>query len=167
MSGTQEDLQEAFAGESQANRTYLAFARKAEEDGYSQVARLFRAAAASETVHALNHLQVMGGINDTLDNLQEAAEGEAAEFRNMYPKFIERAKESGNQDARDSFEYASEVEEIHHSLYEKAIEAVKQGENLPETEMFVCQGCGNTVEEEAPESCPICGAPKSMFEKVE
>ncbi len=167
MSETQDDLQEAFAGESQANRTYLAFAQKAEEDGYSQVARLFRAAAASETVHALNHLQVMGGIRDTLDNLQEAAEGEAAEFRNMYPEFIERAKESGNEDARDSFEYASEVEEIHHSLYQKAIEAVKQGEDLPETEMFVCQGCGNTVEGEAPESCPICGAPRSMFEKVE
>jgi len=167
MGVTQEDLQEAFAGESQANRTYLAFAQKAEEDGYGQVARLFRAAAASETVHALNHLQVMGGIDDTLDNLKEAAEGEAAEFKEMYPEFIERAREGGNEEARDSFEYASKVEEIHHSLYEKAIEAVQQGQDLPETEMFVCQGCGNTVEGEAPESCPICGAPKSMFEKIE
>ena len=167
MDPTDEDLKKAFAGESQANRTYLAFAQKAEEDGFPQVARLFRAAAESETVHAINHLQVMGGIKNTLENLQEAAEGEAAEFRSMYPEFIERAKENERHDARDSFDYAREVEKIHHRLYNEAIESVQQGKDLPTADLFVCQGCGNTVEGEAPQNCPICGAPKSMFKKID
>ena len=167
MSETEDDLQEAFAGESQANRKYLAFARQAEEEGYSQVAKLFRAAAQSETVHAMNHLQVMGGISDTRKNLEEAAEGESEEFREMYPDFVDRAKENNNHNARDSFEYAMEVEEIHHGMYREAIEAVEQGEDLPSTSLFVCQGCGNTVKEEPPDSCPVCGAPRSMFTEVE
>jgi len=167
MGDTDEDLQEAFAGESQANRKYLAFARQAEEEGYPQIAKLFRAAAQSETVHAMNHLQVMGGISDTLRNLNEAAEGESEEFREMYPEFIERAKENDNHNARDSFEYAMEVEEIHHGMYRETIEALEQGQDLPETSFFVCQGCGNTVRDEAPDSCPVCGAPRSMFTEIE
>lgn len=167
MSQTDENLKEAFAGESQANRKYTAFAAKADQSDYSQVARLFRAAAAAETVHALNHFEVMGGVNSTLENLKAAAEGEAEEFKEMYPGFIEQAEEEGKEAARDSFDYANQVEEIHHEMYNEAIEAVKAGEDLPETEIFVCQGCGNTVEEEAPDLCPICGAPKSMFKQID
>jgi rubrerythrin len=167
MSQTDENLKEAFAGESQANRKYTAFARKADEDGLSQVARLFRAAGESETVHALNHLHVMDGIRSTLENLKEAAGGEADEFEEMYPEFIEQAEEDGNQEARDSFDYACQVEEIHRELYNRAIEAVQGGEDLESVQMWVCQGCGNTVEGEPPETCPICGAPRSMFKNVE
>lgn len=167
MGQTDEDLKQAFAGESEANRKYVAFARQAEKDGFPQVAKLFRAAAEAETVHAINHLQVMGGIQETLKNLQEAAEGEAAEFREMYPEFVKRAQENEEHNARDSFAYAGEVEEIHHRLYTQAIEAVEEGEDLPPKELFVCQGCGNTVENAAPSSCPVCGAPQSMFHKVQ
>ncbi len=167
MAETDEDLKEAFAGESQANRLYVAFSRKADSEGFSQVARLFRAAAEAETVHALNHLQVMGGINSTLENLREAAQGEADEFREMYPEFVQRAEDAGRDKARDSFDYAQQVEEIHHRLYNRAAEAVQKEEDLPPAEMHVCQGCGNTFEGEVPDTCPICGAPKSMFKKID
>ncbi|MFP4176584.1 MAG: rubrerythrin family protein [Planctomycetota bacterium] len=167
MSKTEKDLKEAFAGESQANRKYTAFARKAEDDGLPQVARLFRAAARAETVHALNHLDVMGGVNETLDNLKEASEGEAAEFENMYPDFLKDAEDEGDDDAYTTFDYANQVEEIHHRMYNEAIEAVQNGEDLPETDLFVCKGCGNTVEGEVPDECPICGSPKSWFMKID
>jgi rubrerythrin len=167
MSQTDENLKEAFAGESQANRKYLAFAKKADTQDFSQVARLFRAAADAETVHAHNHLQVMDGIKSTLENLKVAAEGEAAEFEEMYPGFIEQAEEDGNDNARASFDYANQVEQIHHEMYNAAIEAVQKGEDLPPVDLYVCQGCGNTVEEEAPDTCPICGAPRSMFKKID
>jgi len=167
VSQTDKDLKEAFAGESQANRTYLAFAKKADKDKFPMVARLFRAAADAETVHAMNHLRVMGGVGGTLDNLRAGAEGEAAEFRKMYPAFIEKAQEEGNEDARVTFDYANKVEEIHHALYSRAIEAVSKGQDVPKTDMYVCQGCGNTVAGEPPERCPICGAPRKMFKKIE
>ena len=167
MSQTDENLKEAFAGESQANRKYVAFSRKADQEDYSQVAKLFRAAAEAETVHALNHLQVMDGIKETLENLKEAAEGEAEEFKEMYPDFIEQAEDDGNDNARGTFDYANQVEQIHHEMYNQAIEAVQKGEDLPPREIFVCQGCGNTVEDEAPDTCPICGAPKAMFKKID
>lgn len=167
MAKTDENLQEAFAGESQANRMYTAFAQKADQDDLSQVARLFRAAAAAETVHALNHFQVMGGVNSTEENLKTASQGEADEFEEMYPDFIEQAEEEGEEAALRTFDYANQVEEIHHNMYNKALEAVQSGEDLPETDIYVCQGCGNTVEDEAPDTCPICGAPKSMFDKIE
>lgn len=167
MAKTDENLKEAFAGESQANRMYTAFAKKADEEELSQVARLFRAAAAAETVHALNHFQVMDKVNSTEKNLKTAAEGEAEEFREMYPDFIATAEEEGEENAMHSFDYANQVEEIHHNMYNEALEAVQSGQDLPETDMYVCQGCGNTVEEEAPDTCPICGAPKSLFEKIE
>lgn len=167
MSQTEENLKEAFAGESQANRSYIAFAEKAEQEGYSQVARLFRAAAEAETVHALNHLQVMGGIKSTLENLRSATDGEAAEFREMYPDFIEQAEKDGDEAARNSFDLACQVEEIHHGFYNRAAEAVEQEQDLPEVQMYVCQGCGNTVEGEPPKKCPICGAPRSMFKEID
>lgn len=167
MSQTDEDLKEAFAGESQANRRYLAFAEKADKENLHQVARLFRAAAAAETVHALNHLRVMGDVQSTLENLGAAADGEAAEFRSMYPGFIQQAQQEGNQAARNTFHYANEVEKIHHDLYSGAIATVEKGDDLPQAKMFVCKGCGNTVAGEPPEKCPVCGAPKRMFMEIE
>jgi rubrerythrin len=161
---TKENLKEAFAGESKANRTYLAFAKKADEEGYSQVAKLFRAAAEAETVHAHNHLLVMGGIGSTEENLKEAIEGEIEEFEAMYPDFIKEAKEVGNDNAVWTFDVANQVEELHAGLYQKALEALGNNE---EVDYYVCGHCGNTVENEAPDVCPICGALKTDFFKVD
>ena len=160
---TSDNLQAAFAGESQANRKYLAFAKKAEEDGYPQVARLFRAAAQAETVHAHAHLRVMGGIQDTAANLREAIEGEGHEFKEMYPEFLSEAESEGVKPAALSFKYALAVEEIHHGLYGEALDAVKAGKDLPETKIWVCPVCGNTVKGTPPEKCPICGVPGDRF----
>jgi len=161
---TMDDLKEAFAGESQANRKYLAFAAKADDEGYPQVARLFRAAADAETVHAHAHLRVMGGIGSTADNLNGAISGETEEFKQMYPGMIERAKGEGNSAAEMSFANANAVEEIHAGLYQKALDNLGSNED---TDIYVCQVCGNTVEGEAPDKCPICGAPKKMFKKID
>ncbi len=167
MSNTVENLETAFAGESQANRKYLFFAEKADNEGHPQIARLFRAAAASETVHARNHLQAMSGIGSTADNLQEAAKGELYEFTEMYPGFIEQAKTESNQGAETTFDWANKVEKIHHRLYQKILEDLEAGKEMKDAPYFICQGCGYTVAGEAPEKCPVCGAPRSMFKKVE
>ena len=167
MSNTQENLQNAFAGESQANRRYLFFAARAEREGHPQIARLFRATAEAETVHARNHLETMGGIGTTEDNLKAAVSGEGYEFREMYPGFIEQAKSENNKRAQTTFTFANKVEEIHHSLYQEALKALEAGQKLKGEHYFVCQGCGNTVAGEAPEKCPICGAPRSKFKQVE
>ncbi len=164
MSNTEKNLKEAFAGESQANRKYLAFAKKADEEGYPQVAKLFRAAAEAETIHALNHLKELGEVKSTKENLEAAINGESYEFQNMYPKMIEEAASEGKDSAVRSFHLANEVEKVHAALYRKALENLGQN---PEVEYYVCQVCGNTVEGEAPETCPICGAPKNMFKKVD
>jgi len=139
MSKSEKNLAEAFAGESQANRTYLAFAKKAEQEGFVQVARLFRAAAAAETVHAHAHLRVLGGIGNTEENLKDAIGGETHEFMEMYPKMIEEAVEEGNKAAQMSFMYANAVEKIHAELYQKALDAMA---DLAETAYFVCDVCG-------------------------
>ena len=125
MTKTDENLKAAFAGESQANRMYLAFAKKAEEEGFPQIAKLFKAAAQAETVHALNHLRVMGQVKSTTDNLGTAVSGETYEFKKMYPEFIEEAKKEGNKPAQISFDYANKVEQIHAALYQKALDALK------------------------------------------
>ncbi|MFA4828616.1 MAG: rubrerythrin family protein [Thermodesulfovibrionales bacterium] len=164
MSKTTQNLQDAFAGESQANRKYLAFAKKAEEEGFKQIAKLFRAAAEAETVHAHNHLREMGGIRSTKENLQEAISGESYEFQKMYPQMIKDAEAEGQKGALKSFNFANEVEKIHADLYKKAVENI--GKN-PSVDYHVCQVCGNTVEGEPPDKCPICGANKKMFKKVE
>lgn len=162
---TQDNLKEAFAGESQANRKYLAFAEKADQEGYNQVARLFRAAAAAETVHALNHLRVMGGVESTADNLKSAIDGETAEFRDMYPAFIEQAKKEKASDAVIlTFDVANKVERIHAGLYKEALDNLG---NNQEVDYYVCQICGNTVENRPPDKCPICNAPKEMFKKID
>jgi len=161
-----DNLQEAFAGESQANRKYLAFARKADEDGMAQVAKLFRAAAEAETIHAHAHLRVMGGIKSTAENLQSAIEGEGFEFQEMYPKMLAEAQEEGNKPAEFSFKNALAVEEIHHGLYSKALEAVQAGQDMAATSIYVCPVCGNTVEGGVPDNCPICSVPGSKFIEI-
>jgi rubrerythrin len=163
---TAENLQAAFAGESQANRKYLAFAKKAEADGFPQVAKLFRAAAEAETVHAHSHLRALKGIKGTVENLQVAIDGEAYEFQKMYPEFLALAEKEDHQAAITSFKFALAVEETHHRLYSKAMEAVKGGKDMPAAKIFVCAGCGHTVLGEAPDKCPVCGAPRSRFAEV-
>lgn len=163
MLKTERNLQEAFAGESQANRKYLAFAKKADEEGFKQIAKLFRAAAEAETVHAHSHLRELGGVKATKDNLAAAISGETHEFLVMYPQMIADAEAEGNKGALRSFTYANEVEKIHADLYQKALDAI--GENQA-ADYYVCQVCGHTVENEAPDECPICKA-KKMFRKVD
>ena len=160
---TKEDLQAAFAGESQANRKYLAFAKKAEADGFPQIAKLFRAAAEAETVHAHAHLRVLNGVKTTKENLQEAAAGENHEFATMYPGFIKTAKEEGNMQAEYSFNAAMAVEKIHHGLYTQALKWIGESKDMPQADIYVCSVCGNTVTGSAPDKCPICGAPKDKF----
>ncbi len=161
---TMDNLKNAFAGESQANRKYLAFGKKADEEGFEQAAKLFRAAAAAETVHAHNHLKVMGGINSTKENIKEAIEGETYEYTKMYPKMIMEAENEGEDKAVQSFDLANKVESIHASLYQKALDHL--GNNDP-VDYYVCQVCGNTVENSAPDKCHVCGAAGSMFTKID
>lgn len=167
MSKTDENLKAAFAGESQANRLYLAFAKAAEQEGFPQIAKLFKAAAEAETVHAHNHLRVMGNVKSTVDNLSTAVSGETYEFKQMYPKFIEEAKADGNKAAVQSFNYANQVEQIHANLYQKAIDSVKAQKDLPAADVYVCPVCGNTFIGEEPDVCPICGTKKEKFMKIE
>jgi len=164
MSKTQENLQEAFAGESQANRKYLAFAKQADKEGYPQIAKLFRAAAEAETVHAHAHLRAMGGIGTTQENLEEAVSGETYEFKSMYPNMIEAAKEEGKTAAERSFVYANEVEKVHAQLYQNALDNM---ESLAASDYYVCGVCGNTCEKEPPDECPVCGSKAKAFFKVE
>jgi len=164
MSKTEQNLRDAFAGESQANRKYLAFAKKAEKDGYPQAAKLFRAAAEAETVHAHAHLRALGEIGSTLENLKVAVAGETHEFKSMYPDMIEEAKEEGNKTAERSFVFANEVEKVHAELYQKAIDNL---DSLEEADYYVCSVCGMTVENEPPDKCPVCGAKASAFFKVD
>jgi rubrerythrin len=165
MGNTKDNLDAAFAGESQANRKYLFFAEKAEQEGHKQVAKLFRAAADAETAHARNHLKVMQGIKSTRENLLAAKDGENHEFTEMYPAFIKQAEVEGK--AKDTFNLANKVEQIHHGLFDAALSKVEKGETIAEKPIYVCQYCGNTVEGEAPEKCPVCGAPRKMFKLIE
>jgi rubrerythrin len=167
MSKTTENLEKAFAGESQANRKYLAFAQKADEEGLAQIAKLFRAAADAETIHALKHFQVLGEVKSTAENLNAAVTGETTEFTDMYPEMIAQAEAEGNNEAKISFHSANEVEKIHADLYKKAIEAIAGGKDLETTDIYVCQICGNTVEGDPPEKCPVCSFPKEKFKKIE
>lgn len=164
MGKAEDGLKEAFAGESQANRKYLAFARQADKEGLKQIAKLFRAAAEAETVHALNHLRELDEVKSTHENLEAAIAGETHEFESMYPAFIESAKAEGNAGALRSFTYANEVEKVHAALYKKALEAL--GNNAV-VDYSVCQVCGHTVEGEAPDECPICKSKKQAFKKMD
>jgi rubrerythrin len=166
VKGTQseKDLLAAFAGESQANRKYLAFAKQAEKEGYPQVAKLFRAAAEAETVHAHNHLRTLAGVNGTADNLKEAISGETHEFKEMYPEMIKHAQEEKLKAAELTFNFANEVEKVHAALYQHALDNL---ENLKEADYYVCSVCGYTCENEAPDKCPVCNAKASAFFKVD
>lgn len=165
MSKTEDALKEAFAGESQANRKYLAFAAKADQEGYPQAARLFRAAAEAETVHAHSHLRALKAIRGTAENLAEAVAGESHEFKSMYPAMIAGAKAEGHREAERSFHFANEVEKVHAGLYQELLEGLsKEGEAYA---YYVCPVCGYTVGKAAPEVCPVCGAKGKMFRKVE
>ncbi len=164
---TDKNLQAAFAGESQANRRYLFFAEKAEKEKQPQLARLFRAVAEAETVHARNHLNAMDAIGSTKDNLMAAAAGEHYEFTSMYPPFIEQAAQENNKRAERSFGLANQVEQVHHKLFNEAIEALNSDAKLKEEPYYVCPVCGNTFVGAAPDICPICGTARSMFKKIE
>ncbi len=167
MTKTEDDLKAAFAGESQANRKYLAFAQQAEKDKFPQVAKLFKAAAEAETVHALNHFKVLGGIKSTPDNLKAAIEGESYEFTKMYPGFIKDSEKDSNKDAKRTFDLANKVEQVHHKLYEAALKSVESGKDLPKKDMYVCPICGYTHEGSPPDKCPVCGAAGKTFKKIE
>ena len=164
MSKTEENLRDAFAGESQANRKYLAFAQKADKEGYPRTARLFRAAAAAETVHAHAHLRTLKGVGSTADNLKEAIAGETHEFKNMYPAMIQEAEAEGEKAALRSFTYANDVEKIHADLYQKALDSL---DNQEKVDYYVCDVCGYTCENEPPDVCPVCKAKAKAFFKVD
>ena len=166
-SKTEGNLKTAFAGESQANRRYLFFAEKADKEGQPQVARLFRAVAEAETVHARRHFDAMNGGGSTSDNLKAASKGEHYEFTEMYPSFIKEAEKEDNLKAQMSFDRANSVEQIHHKLFESTIKALESKQPIKVEPYFVCQVCGYTVAGEAPETCPICGAPRSRFTHIE
>lgn len=165
MSKTEQNLRDAFAGESKANRKYLAFAAAADKEGYPQVAKLFRAAAEAETIHAHNHLRALKGIKSTKENLQEAIAGETDEFKKMYPDMLEAARVEGNREAERSFHYANEVEKIHAQLYQKLLDSL--GTTKETSAYYVCPVCGYTSEKEAPDSCPVCGTKGKMFKRIE
>ncbi len=164
MSKSVQDLKEAFAGESQANRKYLAFASQADKEGYPQVARLFRAAAEAETIHAHNHLKVLNAVKTTAENLKEAISGETEEFREMYPRMIADAQAEGNKDAERTFNYANEVEKIHAQLFQKALATMEQKKVK---DIYVCPTCGYTVEGEPPDNCPVCKTQKKHFRRID
>jgi rubrerythrin len=161
----EENLKTAFAGESQAHLKYQAFADKAEGEKLPNVARLFRASSFSEQRHASNHLQTLAGVGKTLDNLKAALEGETYEVTKMYPEFIRVADEQKEKAAAMMNRRAMAAEKVHASLYQKAIMGLEKGTDLDTTPIHVCGVCGFTVEGEAPDKCPICGAPKAMFKR--
>ncbi len=163
---TEQNLKDSFAGESQANRRYLAFAKKAADEGFKQVGKLFRAAAEAETVHAMADLRLLGAVKPTTENLETAIAGENYEATQMYPKFASEATAEGNKTAATIFGYLAEVETVHHGLYEEALAAVESGKDLAAQKIYVCAVCGNTVVGAAPDNCPICGSPKKVFTEI-
>jgi len=162
---TTENLKDAFAGESQANRKYAIFSDKATEDGFSNVAKLFKAASLAEDIHARRHMQVYG-IKSTKENLAAAVEGETEEFTHMYPEFIKESKAEGNEDATRTFTYAMRAEQVHAGLYSKALSAIEEGKDLEMSKIYLCPVCGNIVLDSIPGACPICGVPGKKFQEI-
>ncbi len=165
MPTTQQNLATAFAGESQANRKYLAFARQAEKEGLGQIAKLFRAAAEAETIHALGHLRNMDGVGTTLENLAAAVAGETYEFTEMYPPMVEQAKAEGHK-AKTLLDYANRAEKVHAGLFGQALAALQAGKDLSQMEVFLCPVCGDVEFGVPPDKCPICGAPAAKYQKI-
>jgi len=166
MSGkTKDNLMTSFAGESQANRKYLAFAKKAEKEGKTQVARLFRAIAEAETIHALKHLDTAGKVATTNENIKAAIEGETYEYSQMYPGFIAEAREEGDKSAARSFELANEAEKVHAELFKKAQKDLEAGNDMQAESFHMCPVCGYVAVNEVPERCPICNARGTSFQQ--
>jgi rubrerythrin len=165
MATTEGNLRDAFAGESQANRRYLAFAQKAEQEGFGNVARLFRTAAEAETIHALGHLRAMSGVGSTTDNLHAAIAGETYEFTEMYPPMLQQAI-ADDHPAKRMFAYALKAEAVHAKLYQRALEAVEQGRDLADANFYLCPVCGHIELGKPPDVCPICGTKKEKFVQV-
>jgi len=163
MSKTEKDLLDAFAGESQANRKYLAYSQRAEDEFLHGVAKLFRAIAEAETIHAIKHLRTAGRVKSTRENLEDAVAGETHEFKTMYPAMIAHAKEEGQKSAEISFDYANKVEAVHAQLYRKAL---ADPDKFPVQDYWICKICGYTAEKETPDLCPVCGANAKAFFKV-
>ena len=162
---TKENLMSAFAGESQANRKYLAFAAKAEKEGFANIGRIFRAIAEAETIHALKHLEVAGKVNSTLENLSEAVEGENYEFTTMYPEFIKAAEEEGESKALKSFEYANAAEKVHGGIFKELKALAEKSSDADDKKVYLCPICGWVGSEPAPERCPICNTASKMFKE--
>jgi len=165
MSDTKTNLKEAFAGESQAFQKYTAFAKKAEQEGFLNVAKLFKTAAEAEKIHAAGHLNALDMIGSTTDNLKAAIEGETYEYTQMYPPMLQKAVEEGHK-AKTMFGFAVKAEEVHANLYKKALEAVQAGKDLAVTNIYLCPVCGYIEFDKAPEKCPICGVPAGKFVQV-
>lgn len=165
MSTTKENLKEAFAGESQANQKYRAFAKKAEHDGFPNIAKLFKTAAEAERIHAEGHLGALDGIGSTIENLKDAIGGETYEFKEMYPPMLEQA-EKDNHKAKRMFKYAVEAEDVHAQLYKLALAAAEQGKDLEQTEFYLCPVCGHIEFGKPKDNCPICGTLASKYVKL-
>ena len=165
MPTTQENLATAFAGESQANRKYLAFAKKAEQEGLPQIARVFRAAADAETIHALAHFNNLDGVGSTLENLKAAVAGETYEFSEMYPPMLAQAEQEGHK-SKVMFGFANKAEKVHAGLFQQALDALQSGADLSQMDVYLCPFCGDIEFGKAPDKCPICGAPAAKFVKV-
>lgn len=163
MPTTEENLKAAFAGESQANRKYLAFAKKAEKEGFPQIARLFRATAEAETIHAHGHLEALGEIKSTLENLKGAVGGETYEYQGMYPPMLEQAEKDGHA-AKRMFKLALKVEEHHAGTYSKAIAALEAGKDLEGSEVYLCPVCGHVEIGKPTDRCPVCGTAAEKYQ---
>jgi rubrerythrin len=165
MPTTQENLKEAFGGESQANQKYRAFAKKAEREGFTNIAKLFNTAAEAERIHAEGHINALDSVGSTVENLKAAIEGETYEYKEMYPPMLEQA-EKENHKAKRMFKYAVGAEDVHAQLYKLALAAAESGKDLEETEFYLCPVCGHIELGKPEENCPICGAMVSKFEKL-
>lgn len=162
---TEKNLQDAFAGESQAHMRYMAFGDKAEKENLPNIARVFRANAYAEVKHATNHLRNLGGIGDTVENVKAAIEGENFEVEEMYPVYIQTAQQQGEKGAETSTTWALAAEKVHAEMYKKALSPAESGQDIEYTPIYVCGVCGFTMEGEAPDVCPVCGTPKDQFKE--
>ncbi len=165
MASTTDNLKEAFAGESQANQKYRAFAKKAEKEGFVNIAKLFRTTAEAERIHAEGHLKALDLIASTAENLQAAIAGETEEYTSMYPPMAEQAASEGHK-AKTMFRFALDAEEVHAKIYTKALEAVKNGVDMDVSEFYLCPICGYIELGKAPEKCPVCNALGKVFVQV-
>ncbi len=165
MATTKDNLKEAFAGESQANQKYRAFAKKAEKEGFQNIAKLFNTAAEAERIHAEGHLNSLEGIGSTVENLKGAIAGETYEFSEMYPPMYDQAVADDHK-AKRMFKYALEAEKVHAELYARALEAAEQGKDLDVSDIYLCPICGHIEFGEPKNNCPVCGAVASKYVKV-